>query len=127
MEVADSILVRGQQDLEKYDQLNWTEVKIEDNKVLNILNKCKRATSQPKHDVLGTSPEGPLKVLMSGIYREPSGGSQGTNTKIDDLMKKLFFRGNSACVTHLFLFFTGRTSIHSTLNSTFIKSEIVHW
>ena len=39
---------------------------------------------QPAHDVLGTSPEGPLKVLMS---RRPSEGSQGTNTKIDDLMK----------------------------------------
>ena len=45
-------------------------------------------------DVLGTSPEGPLKVLMSG-----------TNTKIDDLMKKLFFRCNSPCYTHLFLFY----------------------
>ena len=42
---------------------------------------------QPAHDVLGTSPEGPLKVLMSRTYRRPSEGSQGTNTKIDDLMK----------------------------------------
>ena len=32
---------------------------------------------------------------------------QGTNTKIDDLMKKIFFRSNSPCVTYLFLFFTG--------------------
>ena len=38
---------------------------------------------------------GPLKVLTSGIYRGPSGESQGTNTKIDDFMKKLFFRSNS--------------------------------
>ena len=42
---------------------------------------------QPAHDVLGTSPEGPLKVLMSRTYRRPSEGSQGTNTKIDDLIK----------------------------------------
>ena len=43
--------------------------------------------TQPVHDVLGTSPEGFLKVLMSRTYRRPSEGSQGTNTKIDDLMK----------------------------------------
>ena len=29
--------------------------------------------SQPKHSVSGTFPEGPLKVLMSGTYRGPSG------------------------------------------------------
>ena len=40
-----------------------------------------------------------------------SGDSQGTNTKIDDLMKKLFFRCNSLCFTHLFLLFTGKTNI----------------
>ena len=28
--------------------------------------------SQPAHDVPGTSPEGPLKVLTSGTYRGPS-------------------------------------------------------
>ena len=32
----------------------------------------------------------PLKVLMSRTYRGPSRDSQGTNTKTDDLMKKLF-------------------------------------
>ena len=32
-------------------------------------------------------------------------------TKIDGLMKKLFFRSNSPCTTYLFLFFTGRTNI----------------
>ena len=35
-----------------------------------------------------TNSEGPLMVLMSGIYRRPSGDSQGTNTKTYDLMKK---------------------------------------
>ena len=53
----------------------------------------------------------PLKVLTSRIYREPSGDSQGTKTKIDDLMKKMFFRSNSPCITYLFLFFTGRANI----------------
>ena len=54
---------------------------------------------------------GPLKVLTSGIYRGPSGESQGTNTKIDDFMKKLFFRSNSSCITYLFLLFTEITNI----------------
>ena len=48
----------------------------------------------PAHDVMGTSPEGPLKVLTSETYKEPSGNSQGTNTKTDDFMKKMFFRSN---------------------------------
>ena len=69
------------------------------------------AVTQPARDVPGTSPEGPLKVLTSGTSRGPSGDSQGTNTKIDDLMKKLFFRYNSPCFTHLFLFFTRKTNI----------------
>ena len=55
--------------------------------------------TQPAHDIPGTSTESLLKVLTSGTYREPSGDSQGTNTKIDDFMKKLL------------LFFTGRTNI----------------
>ena len=54
--------------------------------------------TQPAHDVPGTSSEGPLKVLMSVTYRGPSGDSQGTNTKTDDLMKNLFFRSNSTCI-----------------------------
>ena len=67
--------------------------------------------TQPAHDVPRTSPEGPLMFLTSGTYRGPSGHSQGTNTKTDDLMKKLFFRSNSLCITYLFLLFTGRTNI----------------
>ena len=43
---------------------------------------------------------------------------QGTNTKIDDLMKKLFFRSNSPCITCLFLLFTGRTDIQKFLTGT---------
>ena len=57
--------------------------------------------TQPAQDVPGTSPESLLKVLTSGTYRGPSGDSQGTNTKIDDFMKKLFFRSNSPCITYL--------------------------
>ena len=51
--------------------------------------------TQPAHDVPGRSPESPLKVLTSGTYKGPWGDSQGTNTKIHDFMKKLFFRSNS--------------------------------
>ena len=69
--------------------------------------------TQPAHDVPGKSPEGLLKVLTSGIYKGPSGDSQGTNTKIDDFMRKLFFRSNSLYLTCLFLFFTRRTNIQN--------------
>ena len=69
------------------------------------------SAAQPAHNVPGTSPEGPLKVVTSETYRGPSRDPQGTNTKTDNLMKKLFFRSNSSCITYLFLFFTGRTNI----------------
>ena len=59
--------------------------------------------TQSAHDVPGTFLEGSLKVS--------SGDSQGTNTKFDDFMKKLFFRSNSSCITYLFLFFTGKKKI----------------
>ena len=53
-----------------------------------------QALLQPTHDFPRTSPESSLSVLMPGTYRGPSGDSQGTNTKTDDLMKKMFFRSN---------------------------------
>ena len=59
----------------------------------------------------GTSPKGPLKILTSRTYKGPSGDSQGTKTKIDDLMKKLIFRSNSPYITCLFPFFTRRRNI----------------
>ena len=60
-----------------------------------IIEKIIIGNSQPTHDVLGMSPEGPLKILTSGTYRGSLGDSQWTNTKIDDFMKKLSFRSNS--------------------------------
>ena len=68
------------------------------------------ATPQLARDVPGTYPEGPLNVLTSGTSKGPSGDSQGTNAKIDDLMKKLFFRCSSPCFTHLFLTFTEKSN-----------------
>ena len=68
-------------------------------------------TTQPARDVPGTSPEGSLKVLTSGTSRGPSGDSSGTNKKIDNLMKKVFFRCNSSCFKHLLLIFTGKTNM----------------
>ena len=79
---------------------------------LGDFNTCiNNNATQPAHDIPGTSPEGPLKVPTSGTSRGPSADSQETNTKIDDLMKKLFFKCISPCFTHLFLFFTGKTNI----------------
>ena len=69
-------------------------------------NNIPAGTRRPE-DVPRRSPKGP-NVRDPG---RPSGDSQGTNTKIDDLMKKLFFRCNSPCFTHLFLFFTEKTNI----------------
>ena len=57
------------------------------------------------------SPERLLKVLNSVTSWEPSEDSQVTNTKIDDLMKKVFFRCNSPCFTHLLLFFPEKINI----------------
>ena len=51
-----------------------------------------------------TSPEGPLKVLTSETYKGPSGDSQKTYTKIDNFIKKIFFRSNSPCIIYVFLF-----------------------
>ena len=75
------------------------------------LSNIQTLITQPAREVPGTSPEGPLKVLTSETSRGPSRDSQGTNTKTDDLMKKLFFRCNSSCFTHLFLLFTGKSNI----------------
>ena len=63
-------------------------------------------TPQPARDASGTSPEGSLKVLTSGISRGPSGDSYRTKKKIDDFIKKVFFRCNSLLFIHLLLFFT---------------------
>ena len=52
----------------------------------------------------------PLKVLISETYRGPSGNSQVTNTKTDDLIKKLSFIDNSPCIACLFLFYTRRAN-----------------
>ena len=61
--------------------------------------------TQPAQDVPGTSPESLLKVLTSGTYRGPSGDSQGTNAKIDDFMKKLFFRSIRVLLLHIWFCF----------------------
>ena len=46
MEFVDSIIVRGQQNFKNYNQLNPIEVKIEDDKILNTLNKYKSTNYQ---------------------------------------------------------------------------------
>ena len=46
--------------------------------------------SQPAFDVSGTSVKGPMKVLKSGTYREPSVDFHGTNEDIDNLTIKLY-------------------------------------
>ena len=38
------------------------------------------------------------------FLKGPTEGLQGTNTKIEDLMIKLYFRNSSLCITYLFLF-----------------------
>ena len=60
--------------------------------------------TQQAGDVLGTSAEDTLKFLTSGTYRAPSGGSQGTNKKIDDFMK-IFFSEVMVLVLHICFYF----------------------
>ena len=67
----------------------------------------------PEQDIPRIYPEAPLKVLTSWTYKGPSDDSQRTYTKIDDLIKKLFFKCNSPFITHLFLFFTERKNIQN--------------
>ena len=48
----------------------------------NCLGIVHTVITQLVQDYTGTSPEGPLKVLMSRTYRGPTKDTQGTNTKI---------------------------------------------
>ena len=59
--------------------------------------------TQSANDVTVTSPEGPLKVLIPGTNRGLLGDSQGTNTKIDDLMK--IFLEAIVLVLHIYSYF----------------------
>ena len=75
-----------------------------------ILGCSQQYCSQPARDVPRTSPEGPLKVLTSGTSRGPSGDCQGTNKKIDNLMKKVLFRWIQQFLFYTSVtFFTGKT------------------
>ena len=60
--------------------------KIYQNEQLLIKRLIKR-WSHLAHDIPWTFPGGSLKVLKLGTYRGLSGDSQGTNTKVNDLMK----------------------------------------
>ena len=98
------------------DDLKITEVETRDsfyNAVLlrGIFSKLSD-DAQPARDVLGTSPKVPLKFLTPWTSTGPSGDSSRTSTKIVDLMKKkVFYRCNRPCFTHLLLFFTGEKNI----------------
>ena len=52
------------------------------NTVSDIKTVMHTVITQPIQDNPETPPEGSLKFLTSGTYREPSGDSQETNTKI---------------------------------------------
>ena len=76
--------------------------------VMSLSLTFKLSPTQPENYALGMSPEGSLKVLTSGTYKGSSGDSQGTNTKTDELTKKLFFKSNSPCITYVILFSAGK-------------------
>ena len=80
--------------------------------------------TQAAHDVPGTSPDSLLKVLMYGTYREPSGDSQGTNTKIDDFMKKLFFRSIRVLVLHICFCFLQQEQIFKSSKRGRLKDSV---
>ena len=66
-----------------------------------LIEKIVIGNTQTAHDVQGTSPKGLLKVLKSETWSGLSGDFQGTDLKIHDFMRKLFFRSNCPCVTYL--------------------------
>ena len=51
-----------------------------------IVEKIIIGNTQQAHDVQGTSPEGPLKVLESETYKGPSEDSQDIKTKNEDFI-----------------------------------------
>ena len=65
-------------------------------------SQTNRASTQRPGDVPWMSRKGPNVRNVQWIFRD----SQGTNRKIDFLMKKLFFRSKSRCITYPVLFFT---------------------
>ena len=65
---------------------------------LSLTSKVSRF--QPAHYAPGTFLEGSPKALTSVIYRRPSGDSQRTNTKTDELMRKKHY--------NVILFSTGK-------------------
>ena len=81
--------------------------------VMSLSLTFKLSPTQPENYALGMSPEGSLKVLTSGTYKGSSGDSQGTNTKTDELTKKLFFKSNSPCITYVILFSAGKKKFKS--------------
>ena len=65
-------------------------------RVIHItVEKIILGNTQLAHNILGTCPEDPIKILTSGAYRGPIQKLMRTNTEIDDFIKKLFFRSNS--------------------------------
>ena len=44
MEILNSVMIKGHQNLEKYNQLNPIEIKIENDRVISILKSKKNAT-----------------------------------------------------------------------------------
>ena len=66
-----------------------------------IIEKVVIRITQPEHNVPGTSPEGPLKVLTFRIFRKLSEDQY----KNWSFYEKIVFRGNSPCITYFFMFF----------------------
>ena len=63
--------------------------------------------TQPARDVLGTSPKGRNARDFQRTFR----GLLGDQKKKGNLMKKVLFRCNGYCFTHLLLFFTAKTNM----------------
>ena len=66
------------------------------------------ASTRRPGEIPWRSPEGPNIRDLQETFR---GLLEDQKKKIDNLMKKVFFRRNSSCFTHLLLFFTGKTII----------------
>ena len=65
--------------------------------------------------------EGCLKVLTSGAYMGPSRDSQGTNTKIDDIIKNIFLDAIVLVLHIYFCFFLQKEQIFKSFKWTSLR------
>ena len=89
------------------DKLSELAVKYQETFVIEKICCYFPAGTRPPEDIPWKSPNDCNVQELQGTFR----GLLVHQQKNDDVMKKVFFRCNSICFTHLLLIFTGKTNI----------------